>query len=120
VDDFLLFNEYISQHENEWIEDFCKQWGGFILTDADEAELEKIPEEQRSQAKIARLTPELLPIWLFLGALCHVLQEEENSLTPRDAFWLGLIDEVAGLNLPTLRRLMERAPKPEPSTSINI
>jgi hypothetical protein len=42
-----------------------------------------------------------------------ILQEAENPLTPEDAFWLGLVDEVMGANLPTLRRMLERFPLPK-------
>jgi enoyl-CoA hydratase/carnithine racemase len=39
--------------------------------------------------------------------LCHALQEGENELTAKDAYWLGLIDEVIGEDLYTIRDLME-------------
>jgi len=47
---------------------------------------------------------------MFFGALCHALQEEENPMTALDAFWLGLIDEVIGEDLPTERKMFERRP----------
>jgi len=43
-------------------------------------------------------------------ALCHVLQQGDNHLTARDAFWLGMIDEVIGVKeLPSFRLLTEQA-----------
>ncbi len=43
-------------------------------------------------------------------ALCHVLQQGDNHLSAIDAFWLGLIDEVIGIQgLPSLRILTEFA-----------
>jgi len=113
-DDFFLLNEYIGQHKNDWIEEFCEEWKDFILQDGDKAAIEALPEDQRKTARVAKLTPVLLPLWLFFGSICHVLQEEENPLTPTDAFWLGLIDEVIGVNLPTLRKIAERRPMPVP------
>jgi len=110
-DDFFLLNEYIGQHQNDWIEEFCEEWKSFVLQEDEMAAIDALPEEQRKGARIAKLTPVLLPLWLFFGSICHVLQEEENPLTPIDAFWLGLVDEVAGANLPTLRRIAERKPK---------
>lgn len=109
-DDFFLLNEYIDQHSNSWIEAFCEAWKDFILNDSDKAAIEALPEDQRKAARLSKLTPVLLPLWLFFGSICRVLQEAENPLTPEDAFWLGLVDEVMGANLPTLRRMVERIP----------
>lgn len=109
--DFYLLNEYIGNHQASFIEEFCEEWKYFILEDADMAEIEALPEDQRKTARVSKLRPVLLPLWLFFGSICHVLQEAENPLTPDDAFWLGLIDEVTGANLPTLRRVIERQPR---------
>ncbi len=108
-DDFVLLNEYIGQHKNDWIEEFCEQWKDFILQDGDKTAIEQLPEEQRKSARVKKLAPILLPLWLFLVSVCHVLHEAESPLTPIDAFWLGLIDEVAGAPLPTLRQVVEMA-----------
>jgi hypothetical protein len=110
-DDFFLLTEYIGQHKNDWIEEFCEEWKSFVLQEDEMAAIDALPEDQRKGARIAKLSPVLLPLWLFFGSICHVLQEEENPLTPIDAFWLGLVDEVAGANLPTLRRIAERKPR---------
>ena len=119
-DDFFLLNEYIGQHQNARIEEFCEEWKEFVLKDADKAAIDALPEDQRKGARVAKLTPVLLPLWLFFGSICHVLQEEENPLTPTDAFWLGLVDEVAGVDLPTLRKIAEHSPTstPDPSTHL--
>jgi ATP-dependent protease ClpP protease subunit len=110
TDDFLLLNEYIGHHQNDWIEGFCERWKDFVLEPADKEKIEKLPEDQRKAARVAKLTPMLLPLWLFLGAICRVLHEAESPLTATDAFWLGLIDEVIGADLPTLRKVVENPP----------
>lgn len=112
-DDFFLINEYIDQHSNARIETFCEAWKDFILDEVDKAAIESLPEDQRRAARFAKLSPVLLPLWLFFGSICHALQEAENPLTPEDAFWLGLVDEVMGANLPTFRRIIERIPLPK-------
>ncbi len=112
-DDFFLLNEYIDQHRNDLVQEFCEDWKDFILGAEDQAEIESLPEDQRKAARVEKLSPVLLPLWLIFGSICHVLQEAENPLTPEDAFWLGLVDEVMGANLPTLRRVVERAPLPK-------
>jgi ATP-dependent protease ClpP protease subunit len=110
-DDFFLLTEYIGQHKNDWIEGFCEEWKDFILQDADKDAIEALPEEQRKSARVAKLAPVLLPLWLFFGSICHVLQEAENPLTPTDAFWLGLVDDIIGESLPTLRKIAEHSPR---------
>jgi ATP-dependent protease ClpP protease subunit len=109
-DDFVLLNEYIGQHRNDWVEEFCEQWKDFVLEDGEKDEINHLPVEEQKAARLAKLTPLLLPLWLFLGAICHELHEAESPLTSLDAFWLGLIDEVIGSDLPTLRKMVEGAP----------
>ena len=47
------------------------------------------------------------PLWYFVVALCRLLQQGENRLTAVDAYWLGLVDEVVGARLPSLRLIAE-------------
>jgi hypothetical protein len=107
TNDFSLLNEYIGHHQHDWIEEFCERWTDFVLDAAHKAEIEKLPPDERKPARVAKLMPVLLPLWLFLGAVCRVLHESESPLTAVDAFWLGLIDEVIGDDLPTLRKVVE-------------
>jgi ATP-dependent protease ClpP protease subunit len=41
---------------------------------------------------------------------CRQLQTGDFPMTATEAYWLGLIDEVIGLDLTSLRRLVENAP----------
>ena len=113
-DDFLILNEYIVSVQSEQFKRVCNVWGDFALTPQERAELAKIPEEAaRKKAKLDRVRPKFQPLFSFLVALCHALQEgEENYLTARDAFWLGLIDEVIGVDLPSYRLIEEYIPDP--------
>jgi ATP-dependent protease ClpP protease subunit len=108
-DDFLLLHEYIAHHGD--FESLFTLWKDFLLTPEDEKEIEGLEPQQAQQRINAKLAPEIVPLRLFLGALCHALQEEENPMTALDAFWLGLIDEVIGEDLPTERKILERTPK---------
>lgn len=47
------------------------------------------------------------PLWYFVVALCRRLQQGENRLSALDAYWLGLVDEVIGLRIPSLRLIAE-------------
>jgi hypothetical protein len=58
------------------------------------------------------------PLWYFVVCLFRLLQQGEFSLTARDAYWLGIVDEVIGVSdLPTQRLIFEiqpGAPAPAP------
>jgi len=112
-DDFMLFHEYLGHNQSGHLDDLCRTWGAFVLTDQDNQQILTLPEPEREEARLAKLRPEFLPLWLFFVALCHALQEGENDLTALDAFWLGLIDEVVGQpDLPILRLVSEFKPDP--------
>lgn len=48
-------------------------------------------------------------LWVFTTFMCQQLHSGENGLTPQDAYWMGLIDEVWGENLMSERVFMERS-----------
>jgi hypothetical protein len=115
-DDFFLLTEHLTSSENDRISQLCTQWGIFAMTSAEKAEIDKAPEEEtRKSLLIKKVRPILEPMWSFFVALCHALQEGENELTAKDAFWLGLVDEVQGdSDLPCMRVIAEYQPDPEP------
>jgi ATP-dependent protease ClpP protease subunit len=109
-DDFLLLKEYVFSTGSDQFRKLCDRWGRFSLTSEEQAELDGIADDtKRRDALLEKARPHFLPVWSFFIALCHALQEgEENYLTPWDAYWLGLIDEVVGdSNLMCFRYLSE-------------
>lgn len=115
-DDFFLLNEYIQSSLSEQFVSVCERWGHFALTEEEERELASIADDgARRDARLAKVRPHFEPLFSFLVALCHALQEgERNYLTARDAYWLGLIDEVIGEPLQSPRLLSEFRPEPPP------
>jgi len=110
-DDFFLVNQFIGFFEGEVFERLVLRWGRFLLSANEIAELDKSPDPaERAKKLIDTVGPRLHPVFSYFMALCHILQLGENYLTARDAFWLGLIDEVIGVNeLPTYRLFVEHA-----------
>jgi hypothetical protein len=47
------------------------------------------------------------PLWSFSFTLCRELTSGEHPITPEDAWWLGLIDEVLGSPTLTRRKIRE-------------
>jgi hypothetical protein len=64
-------------------------------------------EKERADKFVEVVGPILEPISAFFVALCHTLQEGENELTARDAYWLGIVDEIVGEDLPNERWFTE-------------
>jgi ATP-dependent protease ClpP protease subunit len=109
----MLKPDFDAAGEQFW--DSCAQWGRFSLNEADMEEVESIQDkEAQSKKLIEKARPHFEPLFAFLSALCHALQEgERNYLTASDAYWLGLIDEVIGEPLKCPRLLSEFVPDPE-------
>ena len=115
IDDFFLLFEYLRLSDSERFRRQCSRWHRFLL-DTDELEaIDRLPEADRADRIIELVSPLLKPVWQFFLALCHALQQGENDLVAKDAFWLGLVDEVIGMPwLPTRRWIYEYVPDPRP------
>jgi hypothetical protein len=111
TDDFLLLHEYVVNAHSDDFQSWCNAWYQYILSKPEVDEIHQLPEADRAE-KIAEVAyPKLRPIWSFFIALCHALQQGENSLTATDAYWLGLIDEVIGAkDLKAVRMISEFQP----------
>ena len=111
TDDFFLLNEYLAFFQGKRFISLVRRWGAFVLAPEERKELENISDAGERDGKLFQLVdPRLRDAWSFFMALCHVLQQGENHLTALDAFWLGLIDDVIGIEgLPTFRLFSEFA-----------
>ena len=109
VDDFFLVNEYIVNNNHDRLKEWCTSFGKWTLAPDQITAVDAITDEDaRLEKTIELVRPILQPVWTFFVALCHALQEGENTLTAMDAYWLGLIDEVIGEDdLMTIRALNE-------------
>ena len=87
--DFYLVSEHLASSAESFAT-FYKRWSRFLEEAGDE---------------------ELDQLWIFVVAFCHVLQAGEHVLTASDAFWLGIVDEVVGLNELTQRQVVEYQPE---------
>lgn len=103
-------------HERYWINlvDIVHRRGVFFLQPEEQKEYENIPKEKdedRSEFLVSRVAHKLNPIWWFVVSLSRCLQTGEHTINPIDAYWLGLVDEVIGSDLPCLRQLVAGAPQ---------
>lgn len=110
-EDFSLLIEGLTNSHGEHFQGVCQRWGDFILNSEEKRQLEKLDPAAASARKLELARPYLLKPWLLFVALCHSLQAGEHILTPKDAFWLGLVDEVFGdSSLPCMRTMLEYQP----------
>lgn len=113
--DFYRLTEYLEGAESRRLKQWCEVFGPIALTKTQKDEIDNISDEAtRTEKMIEVVQPAVQPLWSFFVALCHALQEGENLLTAKDAYWLGLIDEVVGdPDLAKLRNMMEYQDDPE-------
>lgn len=107
--DFYRLTEYLEGAESRRLKQWCEVFGPIALTKPQKDEIDRIEDDSgRTEKMIEFVQPAVQPLWSFFVALCHALQEGENLFTAKDAYWLGLIDEVMGdPDLAKLRNMME-------------
>lgn len=101
-------------HERYWtnLMEIVRWRGHFFLQPDEEKEFQKIPqdkEDEKMEFLMGRVAHKLNPIWWFVVSLSRCLQTGEHTINPIDAYWLGLVDEVIGSGLPSLREAFEIA-----------
>lgn len=115
TDDFFLLDEYLAGFGDDRLQRWSRDWGKFIISPEQLAEINAVPDEKERPKKMNEVVaPLIAPIASFFAAFCHALQEGENELKAEDAYWLGLVDEVVGDDgLLSLRHLEENKPDTE-------
>jgi hypothetical protein len=89
------------------------------LTQSQKAEYDELTlnEEERNAWLCKIAEPKLQPLWYFMVSLCRLLQEADYSLSPAEAYWMGLVDEVPGSGLPSERQIVESLPSSSPASA---
>jgi len=81
---------------------------GAFLTPSEMKQWQSQPTQQSKLSFIIKTAaPRLEPLWFLVVSLARTLQEGEFPLNPEEAYWLGLVDEIVGSNLPSLRSRTE-------------
>lgn len=111
--DFLQLADYLGGAYRGDYSQLASSFSTLLLTPEETQESATIDEADNKRAAWieARVQPRLSSLWYFVVSLCRLLYEGENPLSAVDAYWVGLVDEVVGTDLPNLRVLMEAAAK---------
>lgn len=110
ADDFRNLADFIFGHHKQALQEHIESFGVLFLNPEQTARLQT--ERESGKTDSAKwldgvVHPIIEPLWYFVVALCRLLQHGENPLTATDAYWLGLVDEVVGQKLPSLRLVAE-------------
>jgi hypothetical protein len=118
IDDFNLLLDSFSGDRSKDLAKPIDLVGELFLTPKEKEEYElhrRMNDPQAShQWLVEHTTPRLRKLWFFYIFICRLLQRADRWLTPYDAYWLGLVHEVVGTNLPNLRILYENLPAKQP------
>jgi ATP-dependent protease ClpP protease subunit len=108
---YLLVRDFFAPHHFEIIGTLRRRWWGDLLN-SDEVQKAFIPASAQEVASQLpeRITMRCISLWFFFVFFCRQLQTGDFPMTATEAYWLGLIDEVIGIDLPSPRILVENAP----------
>jgi hypothetical protein len=110
VDDYMLLRDYHLGVPNHLLQNTIRRFGISFLTPEENATLAQMSNKPREEIEGwmgPLVTPRIKPFVYFARSLCGHLQEQENPLTPTDAYWLGAVDEIVNSGLPCVRQFVE-------------
>jgi hypothetical protein len=103
--DFNLIHDYASQTKD--LDALLEVYGSLFLTQAQSAEFKSKNEEEHKIYLETHAADKLEVLWYFVVSLCRLLQTKDYQLTPEEAYWLGVVDEVTGSGLQSDREMIE-------------
>ncbi|HVU37311.1 MAG TPA: ATP-dependent Clp protease proteolytic subunit [Opitutales bacterium] len=95
--DYLLARDHVRGEHLATIQNLTRGVGMRFFTTAENrkcAQLRKTDPAMADAYLLRTVMPRLLGFWYFASTLCHRLLSGENSLSAKDAYWLGLIDDI--------------------------
>jgi ATP-dependent protease ClpP protease subunit len=116
VEDYFLLRGFHQAQSHEMYFQAIQIYGPEFLNETDRAYFNKTKSEDDKKAMVflfGKTSPFIAHLWFYTVTLSHNLYVGENQISARDAYWLGLIDEISGKDLPCERLVME--PKREES-----
>jgi hypothetical protein len=116
-EDFIQLTDFFSGRYRQNLCEIVSEQGALFLSTDEEADYSQLDENGRRAFLSERVSTRLNPLWYLIVSLSKVLQEGEHPIPVEDAYWLGLVDEVIGRSLPTIRAIREAAANSPKKTS---
>ncbi len=110
---YRLLCDFFEKHHVDMVVVLLKRWWVDLYGRQDQRKASTVnfsKEEERVEWKMKLIGVRCLVLWFLFVFFCRELQTGDFPMTAKEAYWLGLIDEVIGLDLPSPRILVENAP----------
>jgi ATP-dependent protease ClpP protease subunit len=114
VSDYLAIRDYMYGDHNEFLAGLIRSFGKVFLSPSENKQHNELRAKDEKKAfdwllnhTLARIDP----LWYYTVSLCRTLFKGENRLTAKDAYWMGIIDEVIGTNCMGYRVVAEDSMK---------
>ena len=108
--DFRLLHDYHFGDLNEEAQRLVSQYGKLFLLPAENMTFNQTAwatEDERINWLKQTTLPRIRELWYFSVSLARLLQEKDFEFDAYDAYWLGLVNEVVGANLPCVRLFLD-------------
>lgn len=106
-EDFILLSDFENGEHMKALDNAIEEWGMFLLEPEERQHYVELEPEAAANYVKERKRESFKTIWHFLISICRSLQQGENLLHPYEAYWLGLVDEIPGSHLATIREVVE-------------
>ncbi|MCX6902575.1 MAG: ATP-dependent Clp protease proteolytic subunit [Verrucomicrobia bacterium] len=115
--DYLTVRDYqIGEHWGS-MTGLMRSFGEDFMSREQCEQFRKLDSKEGSRFLVKTVAPKIEPLWYYTVSLCKSLFGGENRLTPADAYWMGIIDEVIGTDLVGFRAVVEERGKQKPPAS---
>lgn len=115
--DFQLLHDFHFGRQTQALDRLVHVYGKIFLIEEELKQYEALPaadDKGRLTFLNQHAQPRIRPLWYFMVSLCRLLQSADYWFDPEEAYWLGLVDEVPGSNLPNQREFVEGQVTPQP------
>ncbi len=117
ISDYLLLRDFdIGTHTN-LANSILQLYGEAFFEPKQLEELLKLhkSEEPPTEEIRQKIREAVSPFCYFAASIWQALQKDENPLSPRDAYWLGAVDELYDTTLPCKRQVAEEDEPNQPN-----
>jgi ATP-dependent protease ClpP protease subunit len=108
--DFYLLHDFHFGRQTQALDRLVNIYGKIFLATSELKEYETIPgadDDKRFTYLKHHAQPKIRPLWYFMVSLCRLMQSADYWFGPEEAYWIGLVDEIPGSDLPNQRQFVE-------------
>lgn len=118
--DYLLLRDYDLGKHVQLIQTIFERFSHAFFDNEEIKQMVAAKEKGQTDDSVKQIADKRIqhtikPFCYFTSSIWQSLQEEENPLSPRDAYWLGCVDEVYDTKLPCLRDVVESQTPQQPN-----